>query len=323
MLRALFLLCCSSLLIAVEIPFYKIDDLGLARVKGASEEEALKEKLDGDKKNPEERAIVLAIAKKVNLCSVWYNAEGHIEYLWISGHGIFKHKGGTEKRPGINGEDLATIAGLKHLRALLVHHQPNVPNEAYQVLDNFPDLEAFSIEYHRQTGDFQKYLRNKPKLKTLHLKHLFGTKGTLVDTLGTYPELEVVELDNESAGPKAEKFLLANPTIVDLELHRSSLSNEAIERISKAMPNLKRLALKTARGGFDKSCVQYVKNLPMLESFELHGKWPRDQFTWDDIKVLAEMPQLKHVKHVKPTDGPAWQQLAEKRPELFSWIKKK
>ena len=323
MIRVLLLMVLSSLLLAVEIPFYHIDNIGLSRLPAAPEESALKERADADLKNADERAIVLAIAKKVNLCSVLYNEAGHIEYLWISNHGIFKNKDETEKRSGITGEDLATIAGLKHLRALLVRHQTGVPNEAYQVLDNFPDLEAFCIEYHRQTGEFQKFLKHKPKLKTLHLKHLFGTKGTLVDTLGTYPELEVVELDNESAGPQAEAFLLANPTIVDLELHRSTLSNEAIERISKALPHLKRLALKTARGGFDKSCVQYMKNLPKLESFELHGSWPRDQFTWDDIKVLAEMPQLKQVKHVKPTDGSAWKQLAEKRPELFSWYKKK
>jgi len=277
---------------------------------------------------PDQKAITEALAEKVFLCNVGYDSEGNVRSLELSNHAAFMPPGVEKEqkeaymagRPGLDAETFSRVAGLPKLKALRLLKQP-LPDEAYEVLKTWPDLEAFLIEGHEgdNTGSFMLYINGHPELRWLELKHLFGLDGTTVDQLDAFPKLERLELDNASATNKALPFLARNPQVIDFELHRSNMTNEEIGQLVEDLPNLERLALKPSGGKdrFDHRALAHVAKLEKLKSFGFHH-WKEDMIVWDDgIEHLAKLPNLEFIELPnKFWDLPAIQKLREAKPNL-------
>jgi hypothetical protein len=307
------------------IDWYRLDDQSLARSASAADEVALHEHLPpGASPDAAQRALVLAMARQVSMCAVRYDPDGQVALLWLSNHQIFDPKDGQD-RPGVDRALIARLDELPALRALLVHHQP-LADQDFAVLARLPQLQGFSVEYHgnhqppsgEASGAFMLHLKDLRALRTLHLKHLFKLNTTEVDQLGPYPDLVCAELDNASAGPEAQCFLLGCPQLRDLELHRSHLSNQAIADLvdGGALRELRRLALKPD-GGFDAGCLEHVARLPALERLEFHH-W-KIPLPWEGgLEHLVDCASLRVIdlKNALPATDPAAGSLAQIRPEI-------
>lgn len=280
---------------------------------------------DGVTPDPDQRAIVTSFAPMVYSCAVEYDADGNVRALKLSNHGVNlpKKKSDPElraqfeaERPGVDDAAIARLAELPQLEALRLVKQDNFSDEALAVLQHFPDMKVFAIEYYvgANTADFMLHLDHLQNLEWLELKHLFGLKVTRVDELQGFPKLLRLELDNASAQEECLPFLERCPELRDLELHRTSMGNDAIGRLCAAVPKLERFDLKQDRAELDAGCLKHCQQLEQLEVFTFN-RWDNDQIFWEDgVEHLVPIDSLKHIGG--PMDHPAFVTLLEARPDI-------
>lgn len=252
---------------------------------------------------PAERGLVLNFAGRVNHVEAVYDAVGGVTHLEISNHPMWvaRHQLG-EARPGLTDAEFQRITELRSLESLRILQQP-LSDDAYAVLEHFPDLKAFRIEGHRtdeaagRSHRFMRHINHCTNLEALELKHLFGLKGTSVDKLKPMPKLEVLELDNDSAGPEALTFLAGCPNLRDFELHRTSISDEQLGKMVNLLPKLERFVIKPGGAGLTASSLSHLQQLPELKVVGLH-QWKRPgSLPWDDgLEHLLAVPKLEMVE---------------------------
>lgn len=174
-------------------------------------------------------------------------------------------------------ELLAKLLGFNKLRRLEIHH-PNMTKEGAQVIRRLPAIEFLGFQYSANTNemldpDFMLVATaHRDRLKVLSLKHLFSQEGTSVHKLGVFPKLEYVVLDNKTAQSEGVQFLKQNPTIVGLEIHRTSISGAQLKEVASALPKLKCLHLKKSGGSLSSGDItDAFRNHPSLEVFWPHG----------------------------------------------------
>lgn len=289
----------------------------------ATEDAVLKETIPtGVSPEPAQREVVRKLAKRVTRCDARYDEQGNLVSILLCNHEAFSRVG-DEMRPGADAASFSRLAVVPSLKEMHLLKQP-LPDNAFAVLKNWPELAVFCIEGHRpdlhpgSTKDFVPHLVGLKHLEWLELKHLFGLPGTRVDELPTYPKLVRLELDNDSATSSALPFLARNPTVRDFELHRSTMTNDEIGQLVDSLPHLERLALKPSGGKcFDHRALQHIKRLDKLVVFGFHH-WRPDMFAWEGgIEHLAAMPTLKYIECTERNwDASAMRKLRGTRPDI-------
>ncbi|MDX2022680.1 MAG: hypothetical protein SF187_20765 [Deltaproteobacteria bacterium] len=206
-------------------------------------------------------------------------------------------------------EVLAKLLGFNKLRRLEIHH-PNMTKEGAQVIRRLPSIEFLGFQYTANTNetldpDFMLVATaHRERLKVLSLKHLFSQKGTSVHKLGVFPKLEYAVLDNMTAQSEGVQFLKQNPTIVGLEMHRTSISGAELKEIASALPKLKCFHLKKAGGSLSSADIANAfRNHPSLEVFWPHGisaSLPNVQVVSNDNNGVFSKP----CGNLRPVDKP-------------------
>ncbi|QDT37870.1 hypothetical protein [Stratiformator vulcanicus] len=291
----------------------------LAAPMAFAADKSLKEHIpNGVTPDPAQKAVVDALAAQVSRCDAVFDDEGNLVSLLLCNHQAFSRTK-PETRPGADDATFKKLSVVPSLKELQLLKQP-LSDDAFVVLQQWPDLKIFCIENHKgdDTGRFMLNLNGHKELERLELKHLFGLDGTKVDQLDTFPEMIRLELDIASATNKALPFLRRNPQVVDFELHRTTMNNEEIGEAVDALPNLKRFALKPGYGkSFDHRCLKHVARLDQLTSFGFHH-WKEKMFVWEDgIEHLAKNDTLTHVECSKKFwNSDAMKRLREAKPKL-------
>ncbi|MCG5051587.1 MAG: hypothetical protein KA712_01380 [Myxococcales bacterium] len=146
---------------------------------------------------------------------------------------------------------LKMLAGFNALQRLELVN-PKVSLSATKVVETLPVLNYLGYQYIGNSmaigPDFMLTAEaHKSRLIGLSFKHMFKmTTATKVGELGIYPKLQYVVFDHASAGPEGAKFLVKNPSIIGLELHRTTMNREQLRSVAKALVNLECLHIKNA-----------------------------------------------------------------------------
>lgn len=169
------------------------------------------------------------------------------------------------------------LAGFNALRRLEIVN-PKVSLSGTKVVETLPVLNYLGYQYMGNSmaigPEFMLTAEaHKSRLIGLSFKHMFKLSGTKVGELGVYPKLKYVVLDQASAGPEGAKFLMKNPTIIGLELHRSKMSGADLKKVAQALPNLECIHLKPDGGFTVADAKAAFDNHPKLRVYFPHDKF--------------------------------------------------
>lgn len=288
---------------------------------------------DGVTPIAEQRALVLDAAAMVGNCRVGYDEAGNVIALHLSMHGSDrpyprKHDiteeqhAALKERPGIDIQTFIALGALPELKALGMRGAERLTDDAFAVLQNWPDLEAFRIEGRyrgepdpQKTSAYMLHLNGLTELRWLEFKHGPGPEPTFVHRLDGFPKLERLELDHSAAQSECVTFLQGCPELKDFELHRTEISNDEIGQIVDACPKLERFDLKaTGKQTFDAACLAHMPRLPDLRAFTFN-RWSDEAIFWDDgVEHLIDVPSLKSIGGA--WDHPVIQKLRASRSDI-------
>ena len=252
----------------------------------------------------------------------------------VVGFQASSHKGKIKANPdgrAFQDADITVLEQYPSLVRLELEKPVLTPGgmERIAEMSQIEELELWSIQPPPHLKDQLKalppaYLEPLDALK--HLRKLdFKHNRIEVEALlqlGNYPQLETLVLDGQLSEAVAIPFIERNPTLKELHLHRTNLSNEEFGRIIRALPQLERLQLKPANqkpetvGGRG---LRHLQNARHLREISLSHKW--DEVPYEDgLSHLVGVPGLKLVKIDigEGTERDALlQRLSEERPDLL------
>jgi hypothetical protein len=232
-----------------------------------------------------------------------------------------------------------------------------MPEELFQkIIVNFPELEAIGLEK-QEIGDASYALLGQMKklrdvrlhymnrkfgasseaplfinqlplpLEVLEIKHCFDISGSCMERLKPQPELLKLEIDTGYADSSAVGFIEQSPKLVNLQIHRTRMTDFDLQRIFAACPKLRVLLIRPdqQKGVPDRISGRSLRGLsgcPELEMLVLGMEW--NSLPWEEcLEVLASLPNLKQLQiNVNgipdlSIDDPAIQKLHEARPDLM------
>ena len=288
----------------------------------------------------DQAALAERLAATADAATVEKDDSGRVVRLALSNHQ--QHRPGNDKavlgKPGLTDADLPDLLQLTSLRALFLEKQA-LTAAGHARLAELPALEDLRLHY---MGDRFTYGSHKlppldpgfisfidrlpPGLRQLELKHGFDVKGDggpALAALKPRPKLEKLELDTAYASPAAVPFILGSPALMDLQLHRTAMTDADLQRIFAALPRLRILELRPNRSKTDPIGARTLRGLrdhPALERIYLSLDWGDLPFE-DGLDHLASIKTLKLVslagaKPAVAADGPALAAFKKARPDV-------
>ena len=218
----------------------------------------------------------------------------------------------------ITGAGYAKLAGLKKLKDVRLHrtnHQEEVQGPA---------------------GLWPIFLNDlPPKLEVLEIKHN-RFKETCAGKLKPQPELRYLELDTGFVGSDMVPFILAAKKLENLQLHRTDMTDEDLQKLYAGLPELKVLMIRPARNWrkdkklwLSPRALRGIHQLKKLEFLILGLDWNSDHFPWEEcLEAIAKLPKLKQLKFCHnplmwkklTLDHPAVLKLRKARPDIRIFI---
>jgi hypothetical protein len=256
----------------------------------------------------EQKQLAEKLGSKAAKCEITYDAEGNVTNLYFSNHQNNEKE--APGKPGIGDEEFVQLVQFPKLKGFMLETQ-QVSDEGLKVLKQMPNLEEARFHYmdkkwklagqpDRITADFILNINGCRKLKALDIKHNFTLKGTSIDKLDGFPELEWLMLDNAAAGPKAVPFLLKCPKIKTLHLHRTTLGEDDFAKAITALPNIEEIWIRPDKVGkeiaLQPQALRHLGQLKNLKVIKIGGQFNYFPLPYKNgLEYLAAIPTLKQV----------------------------
>ena len=235
---------------------------------------------------------------------------------------------GTEKRgkgEPLNDADVAVLAQIPTIK-VFEWNNPRITAKGVQSIGTMEQLEVLTLWLGGGIDDIDASailaLDNLKNLRKLDLKHSFSVKGEpVIQTMTTFPHLQWLTVDTVHSDSEVVEFLQKNPSITELELHRTQMSNEDFAKVTEALPNLVYLELKPLRradGIVGNAGLASIKNLAKLQKLTLsHTGWK--PLEWENgVEHLVDAPSLRllNTNAVDEFTGSPLEKLAQARPDI-------
>lgn len=256
---------------------------------------------------------------------------GNVIKLAISNHkGSMKDRSAEPPTPLHPDVFRELIVQLPYLEAIGLEKQ-HLGDEEYALLGQLKNL--IDVRLHSMNEGERKASKDAPMfinelplpLTVLELKHNFRVSGGCMSKLKPQPALEKLEIDNGYATDDAvEMILSAKDNLRNLQLHRTTITDQNFQRIVKNLPHLEILEVRPngpRENPITGRSLQALKNHPSLEALRLSQKWTELPYE-GGLDALATIPTLKYV-FIKPNDvkvsldHPAIQKLHKARPDIL------
>lgn len=276
-----------------------------------------------------QKAAAEALGAAVVAHEIVYDDQGNVIKIALSNHtGTPRGKAGNQEAPGITPELFERILELPHLQAVAIEKQP-VGNDSYALLGQLKNLTDVRLHYmDRDKADSEAplFINELPQpLTILEIKHNFGIDGGCMESLKPQPELRKLELDTGFATAEALEFITQSPKITNLQMHRTSMSDEEMRTVLTALPNLEILEIKPANQKANPITVrtlQALKHCPNLKVFQGVSSWGDEIVFEGGLDVFVALPNVKEINfRPKGIDNilehPAIQKLHEARPDIL------
>jgi hypothetical protein len=236
---------------------------------------------------------------------------------------------GTEKRgegEPFNDADAAMLAEIPTIK-VFEWNNPRITAEGVQSIGTMEQLEVLTLWLGGGIDDIDAgailALDSLKNLRKLDLKHSFSVKGEpVIQKMTTFPHLQWLTVDTVHSDAEVVEFLQKNPTITELELHRTTMSNEDFAKVTAALPDLVYLELKPLRraeGIVNNAGLASIKKLTKLQKLTLsHSGWK--PLEWEGgVEHLVGVLSLRllQTNAVDAFEGSPLEKLAEKRPDLM------
>ena len=284
------------------------------------------------KAKPAQQAILDAFARHTVRQKAVLDADGNVVRLAISNHAAFwKQKPAPPPEPMPEALFRNGIVQLPHLEAVAIEKQ-NLADAAYALLGGLKRLRDVRLHYLRRdagaTRDAPRFVNRLPlPLEVLEIKHCFSIRGGCMDRLKPQPDLRKLEIDTGYAGPEAVGFIEGAPKLVNLQMHRTTVSDGGLQRVFAALPDLEVLLVRPSgpRKRADRITGRSLRGLarcPKVRLLVLGIAW--GDFPWEDgLEVLAGLERLEQGDFA-PTDirgfsldYPTVRRLHRARPDLL------
>jgi hypothetical protein len=261
------------------------------------------------------------------------NTQGHVTHLAISNHKSLKKEGRLPQTVFME-----NIVNLPDIEAIALERQ-DLTDEGYAVLGQLKGLRDVRLHYMgdgcETSKDAPLFINQLPlPLKVLEIKHGFKVSGGCMEKLKAQPELIKLEIDTGYAGSAAVGFIEHSPKLENLQIHRTTMTDQDLQRIFAACPDLKILLLRPSgqkangENRITGRSLRGLQNCKQLEHLVLGTEW--NELPWEDcFQVLAGLPNLKQLQ-LEPSDiadfspeHPALQKLMKARPDITIKVKGK
>lgn len=282
---------------------------------------------------PVEGATQKEIAEKLGSLALAHSVEldddGNVIRFGASNHAGIHHRDGSRPaKPGIDDEAFAAVLKFPKLRAIFLEKQP-LTDAGYALLKQLPELKDVRLHHINDkqfadtlkgaTSDAILIANDMPNLKTLEIKHCFGLQEDNSDELKPQAELEKLEIDVPWSKEKVVPFVLGCPKVKNLQLHRTSITNEQLAAIGKTLGELELIELRPAwPANLTAAGLAGLREHPKLRAVLLSLDW--GPLPWENgLQHLAIIPNLEYVeinvKGITP-DSEGIEQLRQMRPDI-------
>ena len=259
--------------------------------------------------------------------------DGNVTHLAISNHnGFIKDKSAEPPTPLSPEVFREHILKLPHLQAIALEKQ-HLGDAEYALLGQLKKLTDVRLHYMNEgeraaTADAPLFINDLPlPLNVLEIKHNFKVNGGCMAELKPQPELWKIELDTGYATNDAVPFIMAaGETLRNLQLHRTTITDDQFRRMVPALKNLEILELRPNGPRDNPITPATLESLTALENLRIlriSSQWGEDIPYEGGLDALARMPNLKFL-FIKPSrvknwgpDHPAIQKLHQARPDLL------
>jgi hypothetical protein len=176
------------------------------------------------------------------------------------------------------------------------------------------------------TKDAPLFINELPlPLEVLEIKHNFSIQGGCMEKLKPQPELKKLEIDTGYATSEAVGFIEKSPKLVNLQIHRTTMTDEDLQRVFAALPELEVLLVRPHRqkgeGRITGRSLRGITACPKLRLIILGLQWGELPYE-GGLEALAALPKLEKVAFA-PSDiegfsieHPALQKLHAVRPDI-------
>lgn len=285
--------------------------------------------------DPKQKAAVDAITAAVIAWEVVYDGKGNVIKLAISNHTATERaKKGNLSAPGVSPELFQRILELPNLEAIAIEKQP-LPDASYKLLGQLKKLKDVRLQYldgkAGATGDAPMFINELPlPLEVLELKHCFSITNGCMAKLKPQPELKKLEIDTCFATSDAVGFIKKSPKIVNLQIHRTTITDKEFQEVFAALPDLEQLLIRPSQAKTDPVTGATLRGLAQckkLRNFlggELWKEFPYE----NGLDAFAAIPAMREIVLV-PRDAkglslqdPAIQKLNKARPDIHVTVNK-
>lgn len=281
----------------------------------------------------DQKQLADLLSAKAAKAEIKFDLQGNVTSLFFSNHQEWEKK--NPGVPGLDDEDMKQLEHFPHLKSFKIETQ-SITSKGCEHLLKCSQIEELMFHYMDKKfaekaldslirPDFMLVANHfKNQLKTLEIKHNFRLKQSMVDKLMPMPELKRLVLDNRSAGPSSVEFITHCPKIEELELHRTHISQNGMQKIIHSLPNLKILWIRPEKIADDKITYKILKDLGQLENLEeLMLRMEIGPIPYEDgLEHLVKLEKLKFLKFnegVNAMDEPLLSFRA-KRPDVTIFI---
>ena len=280
--------------------------------------------------DPAQKSAAEALAGAAIAAEIVYDAAGNVEKLAISNHaGTERGKAGNQSAPGVTPELFKRILELPNIEAVAIEKQP-LGNDSYGLLGKLKKLRDVRLQYmdakSGATGDAPMFINELPlPLEVLELKHCFSFSDGCMEKLKPQPELKKLEIDTGFATGEAVAFIKHSPKLVNLQIHRTAMSDPEIQEVFRALPELEQLMVRPAKSkskpitGASLHALAGCRKLRNVYLGELWGSLPYE----GGLDVFAGLPAMREltlapgdVKGFSIQDS-AVRKLHQARPDIF------
>jgi hypothetical protein len=280
-----------------------------------------------------QQAAAEAIVAQAVMHKIIIDAGGNVTHLAFSNHTAFWDKAKGEPPQPLDAAVFRRhILSLPRLQAIAIEHQ-RFNDDDYALLGQLKELRDVRLHYlwgtkrdGQATKDAPLFLNALPlPLTVLELKHNFAIEGGCMEKLKPQPELEKLELDTGYCTNDAVPFIKQSPKIRNLQLHRTTITDDQFQEMLAALPNLEMLEVRP-NGPKDNPItgrsLRGLKQNPKLMMVTMSLQWKELPFE-GGLDVFVDHPGIQFI-NIAPgdikdfsLDHPAIQQLHQARPDIL------
>lgn len=279
---------------------------------------------------PEQQAVVEELAPLAVQYKAVYDEDGNVVKFAFSNHGAFWKDEEKEPPGGLDDETFKKILTFEKLEAIALEKQ-KISDESYASLAQLKGLRDVRLHYmDREAGatpDAPMFINKLPlPLEVLEIKHNFSIRGGCMAKLKALPELKKLEIDTGYAGRDAVGFIKGSPKLVNLQMHRTTMTDADLQEVFAALPDLEVLLVrpsgqKRIEDRITGRSLRGLENNKKLRLLILGLEWGELPYE-GGLDILATLPKLEKVD-IRPSDiknlsvdDPAIRRLHEARPDI-------